>query len=520
MATAATAAGAYVRHDPTQTTLHALVAKHLESFLSFAEERSGRALPRYVVEEFHGYLRCGVLAHGFGRARCNGCGHDMLVAFSCKLRGVCPSCGGRRMCQTAATVCDRVLPDVPLRQWVMSVPYELRRVLAADPAMLTRTSRVFFEELRRWYREASGIARSDELKVEAGAITFVHRGGGSLNLHVHLHVIAADGVWRCATDGSTPVFVATRPPTKGDLEGVLVRVAERLGKAIERAGEGDGGGDGEGTRNEALEGCRRAASARGEYGVVCDGRAPEAGEGADEARFGRRPPKAQVGALEGFNLHASVVIGAMDHEGRERLLRYVARPTVASGRVSELADGRVAWLLKVPGGRGETHRIMEPMDFLARLAGLVPPPRFPLVRYHGVFAPNSPWRVAVVPPPVRKDLRGACIASTALVGVGSVPLKGAPAAADAERTTDDRWMWMPPSAGAASGEKREGRIDWATLLHRVWGWDVLGCPRCNGRMRFIAVITERAVIERILTHVGLSAARIVAAPARRVDDTS
>jgi len=64
----ATAAGAYVRHDPTQTTLHALVAKHLATFLAFAEERSGRALPRYVVEEFHGYLRCGVLAHGFGRA--------------------------------------------------------------------------------------------------------------------------------------------------------------------------------------------------------------------------------------------------------------------------------------------------------------------------------------------------------------------------------------------------------------------------------------------------------------------
>ena len=99
-------------------------------------------------------------------------------------------------------------------------------------------------------------------------------------------------------------------------------------------------------------------------------------------------------------------------------------------------------------------------------------------------------------------------------------LTGAPAAADAGRTTDDRWMWMPPSAEAGSREKRAGRIDWATLLHRVWGWDVLGCPRCNGRMRFIAVITERAVIERILTHVGLSAARIVAAPARRFDDTN
>ena len=96
MATAATPAGAYVRHDPTQTTLHALVAKHLESFLAFAAERSGRALPRYVVEEFYGYLRCGVLAHGFGRARCSECGHDMLVAFWCKRRGVCSIGGGRR----------------------------------------------------------------------------------------------------------------------------------------------------------------------------------------------------------------------------------------------------------------------------------------------------------------------------------------------------------------------------------------------------------------------------------------
>ena len=146
-----------------------------------------------------------------------------------------------------------------------------------------------------------------------------------------------------------------------------------MAKGIERARAG--GGDRDGAKNEALEGCRRAASARGEYGVVRDGRAP--GEAVDEARFGRRPPKAQVGALEGFNLHASVVIGATDHEGRERMLRYVARPTVASGRVSELADGRVAWLLKVPGGRGETHRIMEPMEFMARLSALVPPRRFP-----------------------------------------------------------------------------------------------------------------------------------------------
>ena len=177
MGTANVTGRAYVRHDPTDTSLHELVAKHLETFVRFAAERSGKPLPRYVVEEFLGFLRCGVLAHGFGRARCPDCGHDIFVAFSCKLRGVCPSCGGRRMAATAAHLVDHIMPPVPLRQWVLSVPFALRPLLAADPAMLTLTSRVFFEEIRRWYRDASGIARTDELRVETGAVTFVHRGG-------------------------------------------------------------------------------------------------------------------------------------------------------------------------------------------------------------------------------------------------------------------------------------------------------------------------------------------------------
>ena len=143
------AEGSYARHEPTGSLLHRAVSTHLESFVRFAEARSGRPLPRYVVEEFRGYLRCGVLAHGFGRARCAGCGRDMVVAFSCKLRGVCPSCGGRRMSETAADLVDCVLPEVPLRQWVLSVPFDLRLRLAAEPDALTLVARVFFEELRR-----------------------------------------------------------------------------------------------------------------------------------------------------------------------------------------------------------------------------------------------------------------------------------------------------------------------------------------------------------------------------------
>ena len=76
------------------------------------------------------FLECGILAHGFLRLHCGDCGHDKLVAFSCKRRGFCPSCGARRMAQTAAHLVDHVIPRVPVRQWALSLPIPLRLLLA------------------------------------------------------------------------------------------------------------------------------------------------------------------------------------------------------------------------------------------------------------------------------------------------------------------------------------------------------------------------------------------------------
>ncbi|XXY50995.1 transposase [Sorangium sp. So ce269] len=92
-----------------------------------------------------------------------------------------------------------------------------------------------------------------------------------------------------------------------------------------------------------------------------------------------------------------VRLAAHDREGRERLFRYGARPPFALERFSELADGRIAYRLKAPNRRGQTHRVMTPVECLARLCALVPPPWQPLVRFHGVFAPNHAWRPLVVP---------------------------------------------------------------------------------------------------------------------------
>ena len=136
--------GTYRRREPEKTLLYNLVREHLNTFLLVADSRGGGPLPKYVRQEFFRYLECGILGRGFARVRCQDCGHDSVVAFSCKSRGFCPSCCGRRMAETAANLVDRVLPpDVPVRQWVLSVPYQVRYYLMRDAALLTGTLKIF-----------------------------------------------------------------------------------------------------------------------------------------------------------------------------------------------------------------------------------------------------------------------------------------------------------------------------------------------------------------------------------------
>ena len=108
---------------PEQTALYAVVQEHLETFLQQARDpdSAGAGPPRFIEGELRRYLDCGLLSRGFARLRCASCGDERLVAFSCKRR-MCPSCWSRRAADTAADLVDRVLPQVPYRQWVLTVP--------------------------------------------------------------------------------------------------------------------------------------------------------------------------------------------------------------------------------------------------------------------------------------------------------------------------------------------------------------------------------------------------------------
>ena len=109
----------------------------------------GNNLPAFVTAEFREFLRCGVLAHGIARVRWGDCAFERLVPFSCKGRGFCPSCGGRRMAERAAHLVEHVFPsDVPVRQWVLSVPHRLRYRLAYDHRLCRKVLGVFVRALR------------------------------------------------------------------------------------------------------------------------------------------------------------------------------------------------------------------------------------------------------------------------------------------------------------------------------------------------------------------------------------
>jgi hypothetical protein len=120
----------YVRRQPESTALYQVVAEAWPAFRERAEAAGG--LPKFVVDELDAYLRCGILEYGCLSLVCRLCGYSQLVAFSCKRRGFCPACLGRRMADTAVHLEQSVLPEVPIRHWICSLPWGLRALLGYD----------------------------------------------------------------------------------------------------------------------------------------------------------------------------------------------------------------------------------------------------------------------------------------------------------------------------------------------------------------------------------------------------
>jgi hypothetical protein len=163
----------------------------------------------------------------------------------------------------------------------------------------------------------------------------------------------------------------------------------------------------------------------------------------------------------------------------EKLCRYAARPPIATERLSILPDGRVLYRLRHRWRDGTTHVAFEPLELVEKLAALVPPPMFNLVRYHGIFAPAARWRPFVVPfgPEATDSVHhSGCGAGTQL---------------------------HHPESSQKPRRCHQRNYAWAELMKRVFELDVLECRRCGGRMRILAAIHSSEAIRKILECLGL-----------------
>jgi hypothetical protein len=184
---------------------------------------------RFIKDEADAFLECGILAHGFLRLRCGECGYEKLLAFSCNRRRSCPSCGARRTSQTAAHLVEHVIPHVPVRQWVLSLPIP-RRVLLAGQSELAK--QVVQRVVTRHMPAGTGL-KADE--GQGGAVTLIQRFGSAAKLTIHGYCLVLDEVYRRGANGA-PSFVEAAAPTDNELHAPLQTVITRMMKLLMRRG--------------------------------------------------------------------------------------------------------------------------------------------------------------------------------------------------------------------------------------------------------------------------------------------
>lgn len=449
----------YERHRPEETLIYQVVAKNLKSFIQKCEE-SGHHVPNFIKKEFECFLRCGVLSYGFARVYCQDCQYDRLVPFSCKKRGFCGSCLARRMSETSARLVDSLIPHIPTRQWVLSVPAPLRYLIAYDHNALNAVLSAFTGTLFSYLRKKAKVYGGRALEAHGyfpGAITFIQRFGSGLNLNVHLHSQISDGAYVQFGDDKIH-FIRIPSPSVDEIRAITIKIAKRVHRYLERRMlhyEGDDLLDKEPLLAKCYAASIRYLSAFGHNAgkplIRLISQELIKGESTDEL------------TVMGFNLHASVALADHDRAGLERTIRYMGRPPLSADRLKMAPDGEHLLLtLKSPWRDGTSKIILTPFELLERLVALVPPPRKNLIRYHGVFGPNAEIRDQVV------------------AGI-----------ADSGKQDTGRKIHRP---------------GFAKLMARVFEIDVLECPRCKSKMQLISFITDPAAIKDILKSLKMSTA--------------
>ena len=387
----------YRRRSPEDSLLRRIFVQQWPTLQrELREANDGRGLPKFLTKAVDGFIGCGVLSKGFLRLYCQDCKTDQLVAFSCKSRGICASCDGRRMVELGAHICDSVIGAVPVRQFVVTLPPNLRYVLSWNAELRGKVLKAVMTALRNHYLPYGLLTGGAD--PQFAAISVLQRFSGSIRLWPHWHILAADGTWVKAADGQR-IFAPAPLLDDMALTVLVADIAERATRVIDRhfekrraAGRDDDEDPWQAAEPALANLMRQSLFGKDEL---------EALQPPKHIGIAAVPPPRKVGRLcmeeAGFNVHAATRVHECARDRLEHLVRYVCRPVIAAKRLEEVGADRVRIWLKNEWKGGKNAVVMSRRDLAARVLAQIPLPRRASVRYHGLWAPAARDRALVVP---------------------------------------------------------------------------------------------------------------------------
>ena len=426
-----------------------IVARQLPILEDHLEE-VGRSLLGWQRTALNRLSHCCEPQEGFALLRCADCDQSRVVPFTCAVRGVCGTCGGRTMSSRAAAWVDSLFPkEVSVRQWVLTVPWPRRFLLARHPGLTREVLSTALEVIFGWY--SARCEAQTGRPGETGSVTVIQRFSSSLALNVHFHILAVDAACVEQEDG-TVLWHSVGPLTTEDVESLVTEVAARVEAMLARRGYPAD----EPTTEEELDDTTplldAAAAGRAALGVRAGRRTRR------NKPLPSRPwsPSERCAEASGYNLHAGVVV--RERDALERLCRYVNRPIFSKERLTLRDDGIVQLTLRRPWADGTTSFLFSELELVERMVALLAPPHVNQVLYHGVLGARSRLRSRVVPTPTEPS------ASRGALRTHGPPRKS------------DRWT------------------RWADLLFRVFGVEGFACG-CGGTLVLHAVVLPPATLD-------------------------
>ena len=273
------------------------------------------------------------------------------------------------MAESTSLLIDAVLPRQPMRQWVLSVPFQLRFLFASQAAIMGKVLGIVYRAISTHIRKKASYTKTT---ARTGAVTLIQRFGSALNLNVHLHMLFLDGAYVDNKYGAALRFQWIKSPTSEELAKLTHTIAKRIGRFLERQGLLEQDAENSYLNSNAIEDeydpMHQLQGSSVTYRITVG---PRQGRKVFTLQTMRASdPEEWVGKVDGFSLHAGVTAKAHERKKRERICRYIARSPVSEKRLSLTRNGMLRYALKTPYRDGTTHVIFEPLDFISKLAAL------------------------------------------------------------------------------------------------------------------------------------------------------